>query len=162
MNTLAIDPGTTHSAYTVTGYNHVPITFGKIPNHQLLAELPAMGFAVDRVAIEMVASYGMPVGADVFTTCVWAGRFIQRLDDAANHLPVHLIPRKDIKLHHCGSSRAKDSNVTQALVDRFAPGVPNHGKGRKTAPGWFYGFSADVWAAYALAVYLADVKAEAA
>ena len=44
----------------------------------------------------------------------------------------------------------------QALVDRFAPGQPNHGKGTKAEPGFFYGFRADVWQAFALAVYAAD------
>ena len=53
-------------------------------------------------------------------------------------------------------SRAKDANIRQALVDRFAPGQPNHGKGTKDEPGWFHGFRADVWQAYALAVLVAD------
>ena len=61
-----------------------------------------------------------------------------------------------MKIHHCGSVKAKDANITQALVDRFASGVPNHGKGSKASPGWFYGFKADIWQAYALAVYTAD------
>lgn len=52
--------------------------------------------------------------------------------------------------------KANDATVRQALVDRFAPGQPNHGKGTKAAPGWFHGFRADVWQAYALAVYVAD------
>jgi hypothetical protein len=59
-------------------------------------------------------------------------------------------------LHHCHSAKAKDSNIRQALADRFAPGEPNYGKGTKANQGWFYGFSADVWQAYALAVYAAD------
>jgi hypothetical protein len=71
-------------------------------------------------------------------------------------MPCDLVYRADVKLHHCHSSKAKDSNITQALIDRFASGVPNHGKGSKAAPGWFYGFKADIWAAYALAVYTAD------
>ena len=49
--------------------------------------------------------------------------------------------------------------IRQALVDRFAHGEPNYGKGTKARPGFFHGFSADVWQAYALAVYAADVLA---
>ena len=30
--------------------------------------------------------------------------------------------------------------------------------GTKAEPGWFYGFRADVWQAYALAVYVADTS----
>ena len=55
-------------------------------------------------------------------------------------------------------AKAKDSNIRQALVDRFAPGQPNYGKGTKAQPGWFYGFNADIWQAYALAVYAADTQ----
>jgi hypothetical protein len=68
------------------------------------------------------------------------------------------VKRLAIKLHHCHDSRAKDSNIAQALVYRFAPGQPNRGKGTKAAPGWFHGFAADIWQAYALAVYAADVE----
>ena len=102
-------------------------------------------------AIEMVASYGMAVGAEVFDTCVWIGRFHEAIFGGAD-----LIYRREVKLHHCGTSKAKDSNITQALADRFAPGQPNHGKGTKADPGWFYGFAKDAWQAYALAVLVAD------
>jgi hypothetical protein len=118
-----------------------------------LIEGSAMAGLSDAV-IEMVASYGMAVGADVFETCVWIGRFYQVLEDRC--FEPGLIKRHPIKLHHCHSANAKDSNITQALVDRFAPGQPNHGKGTKASPGWFYGFKSDIWAAYALAVYAMD------
>ena len=153
--TLAIDPGNTESAYVVIEDDtRRPVTFGKIPNDYLLGKMdmdPNVHFA-DRVVIEMVASYRMPVGADVFETCVWIGRFVERAP-----VEPELQVRGPVKLHHCRSSKAKDSNIIQALVDRFAPGQPNRGKGTKAAPGFFYGFRADIWQAYALAVYAVDM-----
>jgi hypothetical protein len=155
MNTLAIDPGNTESAYVLIDGVRQPHEFAKLDNDDLLDCLREnITVQVDRAAIEMVASYGMAVGREVFETCVWIGRFAEALRWAG--VEVELVKRQPIKVHHCHSAKAKDSNVRQALVDRFAPGQPNHGKGTKAEPGWFYGFRADVWQAYALAVYVAD------
>lgn len=156
MRTLAIDPGNTESAYVIIDQDYKPVEFAKIDNQALrraLVNIFNYG-AVDYAVIEMVASYGMPVGADVFETCVWIGQFTERL--RAFGRDVELIKRHPVKVHHCHSAKAKDSNIVQALVDRFAPGQPNHGKGTKASPGWFYGFKADIWQAYALAVYALD------
>lgn len=149
---LAIDPGNVESAYAlIDTTTRRPVEFGKIPNPLLLDRLPNLAHGTV-TAIEMVASYGMPVGREVFETCVWIGRYQQQI---SYRLP-QLVYRQPVKLHHCNSARAKDSNIIQALVDRFASGQPNKGKGTKADPGWFYGFAADVWQAYALAVYVAD------
>lgn len=160
---LAIDPGCTESAYVVIEADtRRPVEFAKVSNADLLDELEGLATfggttSVDHVAIEMVASYGMPVGREVFETCVWIGRYRENIRTRGSYgVRVELVYRQPIKLHHCGSSRAKDSNITQALVDRFAPGAPNKGKGTKANPGWFHGFAKDVWQAYALAVYVAD------
>lgn len=159
MRVLAIDPGNTESAYVIIDANtRRPLDFGKIPNLQLRDRLWTTAPTVihaDHAAIEMIASYGMAVGAEVFETCVWIGRFHTAIETHTGHEP-DLVKRHPVKMHHCHSAKAKDSNITQALVDRFAPGAPNRGKGTKAAPGWFYGFAADVWQAYALAVYVAD------
>lgn len=157
---LAIDPGNTESAYVLIGEACHPTWFEKLDNELLLDALAnnALGQAADIVAIEMVASYGMPVGADVFETCVWIGRFAQTIRVRTGRDPL-LVKRHPVKLHHCHSAKAKDSNIAQALVDRFAPGQPNRGKGTKAEPGWFHGFAADIWQAYALAVYVADTQA---
>jgi hypothetical protein len=150
---LAIDPGPTESAYALIAHDtRRPLEVGKVPNDDVPV-IVSHRFWPYRVAIEMVSSYGMAVGADVFVTCVWIGRFLERV----RLVPAELVYRRDVKLHHCGSARAKDANITQALIDRFAPGEPNRGKGTKKAPGWFHGFSADIWQAYALAVYVADI-----
>lgn len=160
---LGIDPGNILSAYALIRSDGSVSAFDKVPNPDLLTILTDHAdFMLERpsVAIEMVASYGMPVGAEVFETCVWIGRFIQALD-YAHDLKATLLLRPDVKLHHCGQRTARDSNVRQALVDRFAPGQPNFGKGTKAAPGWFYGFTADVWQAYAVAVAHLDAIREA-
>jgi hypothetical protein len=159
-----VDPGNTESAYVLIDRNCVPLEFGKLPNDELLDHIAVQWVSnddkwdIEHIAIEMVASYGMAVGADVFETCVWIGRFQQMFLDRFSASP-QLVKRHPVKLHHCHSAMAKDSNITQALVDRFAAGQPNHGKGTKAAPGWFYGFRADIWQAYALAVYAADMFA---
>lgn len=156
MRLLAVDPGNTESAYVVIDMaSREPVDMGKLPNNQLLDRIVSRrGHPVDRAVVEMVASYGMAVGAEVFETCVWIGRFYQALD-AAGWTP-ELVKRLAVKTHFCHDSRARDSNIRQALVDRFAYGQPNNGKGTKAKPGWFHGFHSDIWAAYALAVYAAD------
>ncbi len=154
---LAVDPGNRESAYVVVDVATCrPLRFGKVSNDSMLAVLEDETADVTAVVIEMIGHYGtgMPAGRDVFDTCTWIGRF-QQLLIMQGQAP-QLIARRHVKLHLCGSAQAKDSNVTQALVDRFAPGEPNHGKGTKAVPGWFYGFAKDVWQATALAVYAAD------
>ncbi len=153
---LAIDPGSTDSGYAlIDADTRRPIKVGKVPNGDVL---DVLGFSFyDHVAVEMVASYGMAVGAEVFQTCVWVGRFMQHAELCNGEVP-DLVYRITVKLHHCGTAKAKDANITQALIDRFASGEPNRGKGTKAEPGWFHGFRADIWQAYALAVYVADIQ----
>ncbi|MCF6376920.1 hypothetical protein L2K70_04830 [Nocardioides KLBMP 9356] len=158
---LAIDPGPVESAYALIGEGCRPVRAAKVPNAQLLDDLGHMplGLDFDHAAIEMVASYGMAVGAEVFDTCVWIGRYAETIRRRTGTDP-ELVKRLQVKVHHCHDSRAKDSNIAQALVDRFAPGQPNRGKGTTAQPGFFHGFKADIWQAYALAVYVADTKQE--
>jgi len=156
MRIIAIDPGNTQSGYVVVEHDGVEIRQvvekGKVDNDALLGII--WQHRGTKLALEMVASYGMPVGAEVFETCVWIGRFMEAaIRDGGN---VELIYRREEKLYLCGTMQAKDSNIIQALVDRFAPGQPNRGKGTKKAPGFFYGFNADVWQAFAVAVAYFD------
>lgn len=59
----------------------------------------------------------MPVGESVFQTCVWIGRFTQLADELGKGFAY--IYRKDEKMNICHSMKAKDSNIRQALIDRF-------------------------------------------
>jgi hypothetical protein len=86
----------------------------------------------------------MAVGASVFGTCIWIGRYWQRCVD---HASFNRVFRRDVKLHLCHSPRAKDGNVRVALIDRIGP------QGTKRQPGPTYGIKSHVWAALAVAVY---------
>lgn len=151
MNILAIDPGNIESAYVVVDENMKPIKFDKIPNNQLYGKMEYGAFDdCEKIAIEMIASYGMAVGKEVFDTCVWIGRFIQILIYEYDKVPQYVY-RQDEKMYLCHSMRAKDSNIQRALIDKFAQHDLKRGKGTKKNPDWFYGFHNDIWAAYAVA-----------
>jgi hypothetical protein len=141
---LAIDPGPERSAW-VLFEGSSPTDFDLMPNETLIQHL-RWQMKTDALVIEKIESFGMAVGAEVFETVYWSGRFAE----AAQPLPVHRIGRKAVKLHLCGQSRAKDANVRQALLDRFG------GKGTKKDPGPLYGISGDVWSALAVAVTFHD------
>lgn len=94
----------------------------------------------EELVIEMIASYGMPVGKEVFETCVWIGRFIQ-----AHSSKYRLVYRADVKMHLCHSMKANDATIRQALIDRF--GAP----GTKKNPGLLYGMNnSDIRSAFAV------------
>lgn len=146
---LAIDPGNEESAFVVLDVNLKPIKFGKVKNEELIDIVGMESQLNEIVVIEMVACYGMAVGKTVFDTCVWIGKFAER----AEHMDasVNYIYRKDEKMNLCHTMRAKDSNIRQALIDRF--GVV----GKKKSPGFFYGFKKDIWAAMAVGVTYYDL-----
>lgn len=152
---LAIDPGNIESAYCVIEEEtYKPIEFGKINNEDLIIKIDFLieKYDIFAVVIEMIASYGMAVGASVFDTCVWIGRFYERCITKVG--TIEYIYRKDEKMNLCNSMKAKDSNIRQALIDRFGE------VGTKKNPGWFYGFKKDVWAAYAVGVTYLDKQKE--
>lgn len=142
---FAVDPGNVQSAYTILEAGSLrPVAAEIMPNAALL-EVIAKHYdkSSTHFVVEMVASYGMAVGKTVFDTVFWLGRFYEA---AAGYADRSRVYRMDVKMHLCHNSRAKDSNIRQALIDRFGE------VGSKKAPGWFYGFKADMWAAYGVGV----------
>lgn len=150
---FSIDPGNVYSAYSILDIEQglKPIRFGKVMNEEMLKVIEEEIAQIKYFPIEMVASYGMPVGATVFETCVWIGRFTQAVTERSKVNPI-FVYRKDEKMALCHSMKAKDGNIRQALIDRF--GVV----GTKKNPGWFYGVSKDVWSAIAVGVTFYDMK----
>lgn len=146
---LAIDPGTTESGWCEL-WDGAVIDSGIWPNDELVAGLQKGRFEqCHSLAIEMIASYGMAVGKEVFETCLWIGRFVQAWRSPED---VCLVYRRDVKLHLCGSTKAKDANIRQALIDLIGP------QGTKKAPGPTYGVKSHAWAALGVAATVAGIS----
>ena len=154
MILLAIDPGNVYSAFVIYDTETEEILDkGKVENTTLLPWVGTSDFPNCRVypshlAIECVESHGMPVGATVFDTCIWIGRFIQAWvhDYMIEPFSITRIYRMQEKMAICHSPRANDASIRQALIDKFGP------PGTKNNPGKTYGISKDVWQALSVAV----------
>ena len=145
MRILAIDPGPQQSAFVV--WNGKEISEKGIRVNKEFLEWIDLGnwslvLNIDVYVLEDVEHFGMPVGKDVFETVRWTGIFAH----AAGLKWTHFLPRREVKLHLCGSARAKDANIRQALIERLGP------PGTKKAQGITYGVKKDMWSALALAV----------
>ncbi len=143
MNVLGIDPGPEQTAFVWFDGSRVGLN-GIVTNEEMLALLAQAQTRGANIWCEDIASYGMAVGASVFSTCIWIGRYWQRCVDRASFNRVF---RRDVKLHLCNSPRAKDGNVRVALIDRIGA------QGTKKQPGPTYGIKSHTWAALAVAVY---------
>lgn len=143
---LAIDPGPEKSGYVLWDGEKVAGS-----GHELNQKIKdCLIDGCTAVAIEMIASYGMAVGASVFNTCVEIGKFIEHVNIFSPNVPVRLVYRKDIKLFVCGTSKAKDANIRQSLIDSIGA------VGTKASPGPLYGVKSHAWAALAVAVTAAN------
>lgn len=154
---LAVDPGSTRSGVVL--YDPVcsePVVYAaKSENVHLVRDLrhgemsPEMPLYRAVLVVEMMRARGMPFSNDEMRTLVWLGRFIEAWGGE-----YHEVYRADVKLHLCGSVKARDSNIRAALIDRF--GGKDRAIGCKRAPGPLYGVKADAWSALALAVTHAE------
>lgn len=118
----------------------------KLRNGDMRVILGSKDGQSDCVVIEMVASYGLPVGAEIFETCVEIGRFMENARSAF----VHRMYRKAVVTHLCNSPRGNDASVRQAIIDRY--GGKDKAIGKKASKGPLYGITGDVWQALGLAI----------
>jgi hypothetical protein len=126
------------------------IDHGHLLNEPMLERLKERRFGESYITvIEKIEAMGMAVGASVFETVFWSGRF------AEASKPFDRVTRRAVKLHLCGTMRAKDGNIRQSLIDRFG-GVA--AVGRRSAPGPLFGISSHRWAALAVAVTWMDQR----
>lgn len=151
---LAIDPGNVHSAYCLYDEDKkLPIKYEKLENYEFLDTLSGLREQTDILALEGIASYGMSVGQTVFDTCLWSGRFWQFWESSGGK--TSFVYRKDVKMHLCGSMRAKDSNIRQSLMDRYGS-TREAAIGKKASPGPLYKMAGDCWAAFGVAITFAE------
>lgn len=157
---MAIDPGSAKSAYVIYDpAEHKLIHHDIVPNENLVTTLTCIQLNGTRLAIETMQCFGMPVGAEVFDTCIWIGRFYQAWFEAKGEHP-DLIVRNHVKMAMCHSHRAKNANVRQAVIDSFPPtgGGKTPQVGTKPKPGPLYGVKTHIWQALGLALTVAKMN----
>lgn len=148
MIIYAIDPGTEMSA--LVEYDSTQRAVREhftAPNDQVMAFLytESRGNNTDTLVIEEIESMGMAVGRETFKTVWWSGRMYEIWCG-----PKDMMPRRQVKLHICGTSRANDSNIRQAIYDVF--GGKLRAVGSKKMPGPLFGLKGHEYAALALAL----------
>lgn len=159
---FGVDPGTTQSAVVV-----VDAGTGIITQHLTDENENVLNFLIDQWAIssilaaqpkvlvvEQIEAMGMLVGNEVHETTWWAGRFYQAWHGIGR---AHRMTRRTVKLHLCGTMRAKDKNIRQALIDRYGASSAVS-IGTKKNPGPLYGIHAHEFAALAVARTFIDTK----
>ena len=159
-----IDPACKYTAFSICEWESMtPVQFNRLENKEALYEMIyfmrsmiAHGDHVE-IAIEGFQSYGNQFGEPSIYTCYWIG-YLQRAfeDEGLQH---SLILRTEERSFICHSGRAGDKEIIAALVELFAPTTPNHGKGTKADPGFFYGYKKDIWQSFAVA-YTYKLKME--
>jgi hypothetical protein len=138
MKIFAIDPGNVRSAFVLyDAASKQIVDKGLLKNELVLKIVNKHTDLADLFAIELIQSMGMAVGQTIFDTCIWTGRFLQAWAERTSKDWVY-VPRRIEKLHICGSPRAKDANIRQAIMDRYG-GVRQVALGTKKNPGPLYG-----------------------
>lgn len=180
---LGIDPGNEYSGYCfmdiTSGFPGNIILHGKLSEKDLKYTIGNVfskySGSYIHFGIEMVASYGMAVGQTVFDTCAVIGRLEQYITGLVNMGEInlnyylvagniHRIYRKKTSaeginsttMELCKSTRAKDKNVRQAIIDIYpaSGGGKTPQIGTKKEPGPLYGVSGDAWSAIAVGLTL--------
>ena len=148
---LAIDPGTRESAWVLMDDELRPVEYAIEDNERVLNLVGTMQYK--SLAVEWVTNYGANVGADVFQTVYWIGRFCERAMERGI-IPLR-IARRDVKKNLKLPMKAKDGDVMRALIKRFG------GRKSKDNPNGFFppdksGWGTHLWQAYAVGATFAD------
>lgn len=152
MRILGIDPGTTESGWVIYDTEkHSIIDKGILDNERVLDSISVFDF--DVLSIEMVASYGMPVGKETFETVYWIGRFAEKARSFGICVERYY-KKTDINPAICFNSNVKDAMIRRALLDMFPKtgGGSEPSIGTKKQPGPLYGINSHMFPALAVAL----------
>lgn len=174
MKIMAIDPGTTESAYVILDDQYQILSADKVGNDvvlSIIADAPGL----DAVIIEDIeprynstdrSAAGAVMGQSTIETIKAFGRFswqaalrgltvgsIFRRDERSC-----LIPTKRNGLPPLPETAPKhaDGQIRASLIRRFARHDKERGRGTKANPDTFYGFHGDMWQAMAVGVTWLD------
>lgn len=120
MEILSIDAGTTDSGFAIISFPFSLLRFGKIKNEELRSLV--LNEKYDVMVYEKFQSMGMPVGASTFESVEWNGVF--RECARSRDIPVCTVYRKEEKQILCGSLKAKDANIRQAIAAQTSLETP--------------------------------------
>ena len=174
MKIMAIDPGTTESAYVILNDQYQILSADKVGNDVILSII-ADAPGLDAVIIEDIeprysstdrSAAGAVMGQSTIETIKAFGRFswqaslrglivgsIFRRDERSC-----LIPTKRNGLPPLPETAPKhaDGQIRASLIRRFARHDQERGRGTKANPDTFYGFHGDMWQAMAVGVTWLD------
>lgn len=174
MKIMAIDPGTTESAYVILDNQYQILSADKVGNDVILSII-ADAPGLDAVIIEDIeprysssdrSAAGAVMGQSTIETIKAFGRFswqaalrglmvgsIFRRDERSC-----LVPTKRNGLPPLPETAPKhaDGQIRASLIRRFARHDQERGRGTKANPDTFYGFCGDMWQAMAVGVTWLD------
>lgn len=162
MNILAIDPGNEESAFVIWDTERKRcINKGKIKNIDMLDIISNSNYK--EACIEMISSYGMPIGQTTIDSCVWIGIFKNEIENTGKK--AYLIFRQSVKMHHCHSLNGiNDSSVNMVLKQKYGedntikkPNLVFWNEEVEENMGTKY-MNGDIWSALSIATYWSEKK----
>lgn len=153
MRILGLDTGTEETGWVIYDTeSHTVPQMGIDDNSFVLSEVVGSN-EYDVASLEMVASYGMPVGATTFETVYWIGRFAERAE-ALGKKTFRYYKKKDVNPAICFTPNVKDNHIRRAILDMFPKtgGGSEPSIGTKKNQGVLYGIKSHIFPALAVAL----------
>lgn len=155
-NFIGIDPGPTHSGFVK--YEGDFIQAFKADNATIRRRLASEGLADEPaiLVVEFTKPYTLTMKGgrsymplEVVQAAFESGRMVESFRSFDGEpLPHVLITRQEVKKALLGKTTGGDSEIRQAVIDRF--GGKETAIGKKKTPGPLYGVTKDCWAAIAI------------